>query len=88
MGRQRIRPQRGFGLLDGALGGISQEEDAVGRRDCGLAAAAWRMEVGSSLQLVVVGMGRPMCPFANGFEQCGVMWEPARCLQPSSASPH
>lgn len=42
-----------------ALGVINQEEGAGGKWDCGLAAAAWKMEVVSSLQLVVVGMEQP-----------------------------
>lgn len=36
-----------------------EEEDTGGRWDYGLAVAACRREVGSSLQLVAVGMGEP-----------------------------
>lgn len=68
MGRQRSGLQdlspNGLRALDGALGVISQVEDAGGRWDYGLAAAAWKMEVGSSLQLVAVGMKQshtPLC---------------------------
>lgn len=62
VGRQRSGLQdlspKGLQALDGALGVISQEKDAGGRWDCGLAVAAWKLEVSSSLQLVVVGMGQ------------------------------
>jgi len=49
---------KGLRAHDGALGGVSQDEDAGGRWKHGLAVVAWQMKVGSNLQLVAVGMGQ------------------------------